>query len=308
MQSVRKSLFPQISLSLKARNNIAGYLFISPFLIGFLVWFLIPAGVAIWLIFQDWNLIRAPHFIGLKNILRLGRDPLFLKSLQVTTYYTLISVPLGMVLGFLIALLMNSKVRGIAFFRTIFYLPSIVPAVANAMLWSFILNSEFGLLNALLNAMGVSKMLWLQDPKLAVPALILMSLWGLGGGMVIYLAGLQGIPESLYEAAEIDGAGRVSQLWYVTIPLMSPIIFFNLIMGIIGSFQVFSAGYLITNGGPQNATLFYVLYNYKTAFQFLDMGYASVLAWVLFLIILVLTLIVFKYLGRLVYYEDTGSN
>ena len=295
-------------LSFQARNNIAGYLFISPFLLGFLIWFLIPAVVAFWLIFQDWNLIRAPHFVGLKNILRLAKDPIFFKSLQVTVYYTLVSVPLGMVLGFLVALLMNSKVRGISFFRTVFYLPSIVPAVANAMLWSFILNSEYGLLNGVLRSLGFQKMLWLQNPNLAVPALILMSLWGIGGGMVIYLAGLQGIPVSLYEAAEIDGAGRVAQLWYVTIPLMSPIIFFNLIMGIIGSFQVFSAGYLITDGGPQNATMFYVLYNYKTAFQYMDMGYASVLAWVLFFIILILTLIVFKFVGRLIYYEDVGGN
>jgi multiple sugar transport system permease protein len=294
-------------LSFQTRANIAGYLFISPFILGFLIWFMIPAAVAIWLIFQDWNLISTPRFIGLKNIIRLAKDPLFLKSLQVTVYYTLISVPLGMIIGFLVALLMNSKVKAISFFRTVFYLPSIVPAVANAMLWSFIFNSEYGLLNAILRMIGFNKILWLQDPKVAVPALILMSLWGIGGGMVIYLAGLQGIPVALYEAAEIDGADRLSQLWYVTIPLMSPIIFFNLIMGIIGSFQVFSAGYLITNGGPQNATLFYVLYNYKTAFQYLDMGYASVLAWVLFLIILILTMVVFKYVGKMVYYEDVGN-
>lgn len=294
-------------LSFQTRANIAGYLFISPFILGFLIWFMVPAVVAVWLIFQDWNLISVPRFIGLKNILRLAKDPLFIKSLQVTVYYTLISVPLGMVIGFLVALLMNSKVKAISFFRTVFYLPSIVPAVANAMLWSFIFNSEYGLLNAMLRMIGFNKVLWLQDPKLSVPALILMSLWGIGGGMVIYLAGLQGIPVALYEAAEIDGADRFSQLWYVTIPLMSPIIFFNLIMGIIGSFQVFSAGYLITNGGPQNSTLFYVLYNYKTAFQYLDMGYASVLAWVLFFIILILTLVVFKYVGKMVYYEDVGN-
>ena len=294
-------------LSFQNRADIAGYLFISPFILGFLIWFLIPAAVAFWLIFQDWNLISTPRFIGLKNITRLAKDPLFLKSLQVTVYYTLISVPLGMIMGFLVALLMNSKVKAISFFRTVFYLPSIVPAVANAMLWSFIFNSEYGLLNALLRMLGFNKVLWLQDPKVAVPALILMSLWGIGGGMVIYIAGLQGIPVALYEAAEIDGADRLSQLWHVTIPLMSPIIFFNLIMGIIGSFQVFSAGYLITNGGPQNATMFYVLYNYKTAFQYLDMGYASVLAWVLFLIILMLTMVVFKFVGKMVYYEDVGS-
>jgi len=201
---------------------------------------------------------------------------------------------------------MNSKVRGIALFRTIYYLPSIVPAVANAMLWLFIFHSEFGLLNALLRGIGLKKILWLQDTTWALPALILMSLWGLGGSMVIYLAGLQGIPESLYEAADIDGAGRWAKLRHVTLPLMSPVLFFNLIIGIIGSFQVFTAGYLMTKGGPKNSTLFYVLYTYNTAIRYMDMGYASLLAWVLFLIMLGLTLLVFRYVGRMVYYEEVG--
>lgn len=270
------------------------------------MFFVGPALTAIWLTFYDWNMIREPIFIGLKNFQRIFQDKLFVQSLKVTAYYSIVSVPLGMILGFLVALLMNVKVRGIAVFRTIFYIPSIVPSVANAVLWSFMFNTEFGLLNALLRSIGLPKIMWLQDPKWAMPALIVMSLWGIGGGMVIYLAGLQGIPVSLYEAAEIDGAGRWAKMWNVTIPLMSPVFFFNLIMGIIGSFQVFTAGFLITNGRPQNATLFYVLYTYRTGIQYFDMGYASVLAWILFLIILGLTLFVFKYVGRLVYYEDVG--
>jgi multiple sugar transport system permease protein len=290
--------------SLAGRRTLTGYLFISPFILGFILWFFIPAMTAVWLSFQNWNLISPPEYIGFKNFTRLADDSLFWQSLKVTTNYTLVSVPLSLVLGFLLALLMNTKVRGITVFRTIYYLPSIVPAVAAAVLWAWILNTEFGLLNSLLNYLGLPKVAWLQDPDWALPALILMSLWGLGSSMVIYLAGLQGIPESFYEAAKIDGAGRWAQLRYITVPLMSPIIFFNLIIGIIGSFQVFTAGFLITDGGPQNATLFYVLYLYRTGFRYLDMGYAATLAWVLFFIILVLTLLVFRYVGRTVHYDD----
>jgi multiple sugar transport system permease protein len=207
-------------------------------------------------------------------------------------------------LGFCLALLMNTKVRGIAIFRTVYYLPSIVPAVASAVLWAWILNTEFGLLNVLLRYFGLPKIRWLQDPEWALTALIMMSLWGLGSTMIIYLAGLQGIPEVFYEAAKIDGAGRWAQLRHVTIPLISPVIFFNMIIGIIGSFQVFTAGFLLTDGGPQNATLFYVLYLYRNGFQYLNMGYAAALAWVLFLIIMALTLIVFKSTAGMVHYED----
>ncbi|GIV79813.1 MAG: spermidine/putrescine ABC transporter permease [Litorilinea sp.] len=289
--------------TLAGRRTLVGYIFISPFILGFLLWFLLPAVTALWLAVNDWNLIRPPRFVGADNFLKMGTDKLFWQSLKVTTVFSIISVPVGLVLSFLLALLMNTKVRGIAFFRTVYYLPSIVPAVASAVLWAWILNTEFGLLNVLLQALGLPKVPWLQDPEWALPALILMSLWGLGGSMIIYLAGLQGIPETYYEAARIDGAGRWAQLRHITIPLMSPIIFFNLIMGIIGSFQIFTAGYLVTNGGPQNATLFYVLYLYRNGFEYLDMGYAAALAWILFFIILALTLFVFKYVGRMVHYE-----
>jgi len=289
-----------------ARRNVVGYIFIAPFILGFLFWFLIPALTSLWLVFQKWNMIGPPEFIGLDNFKKLLTDKLFWQALKVTTVYSAIAVPLGMVLAFLLALLMNSKVRGITVFRTIFYLPSIVPAVSNAVLWAWILNSDFGLLNALLHVFGIRRILWLQDPDWALPALVLMSLWGLGGGMVIYLAGLQGIPNEFYEAAEIDGAGAWAKLWHVTLPLMSPVIFFNLIMSIIGTFQIFTAGYLITNGGPQNATLFYVLYLWRNAFLYLNMGYAAALAWVLFAIIIGLTALVFRGIGSRVYYEEAG--
>ncbi len=292
--------------TLAGRRALIGYIMISPFILGFIFWSLLPAGTAAWLAFQEWNLIRAPRFVGLANFERLFHDKLFWQALKVTAIYSLVSVPLRLVVGFLVALLLNVKIKGISFFRTIFYMPSIVPAVANAVLWAWVLNSEFGLLNAGLSLLGIHKIRWLQEPELALPALIIMSLWGLGGSMVIYLAGLQGIPDVYYEAAELDGAGSWAKLWHITIPLMSPVIFFNLIMGIIASFQVFTAGYLITNGGPQNATLFYVLYMYNSAFRQLKMGYASAMAWILFLIIMVLTLITFKWFGKQVYYEEPG--
>jgi len=288
------------------RRTIVGYIFIAPFILGFLLWFLIPALTSLWLVVHDWNMIAPPEFVGLGNFRSLFTDKLFWQALKVTTVYTAIAVPLGMVLAFLLALLMNTKVRGITVFRTIYYLPSIVPAVSNAVLWAWILNSDFGLLNALLRVFGVRRILWLQEPEWALPALTLMSLWGLGGGMVIYLAGLQGIPNEFYEAAEIDGASAWARLWHVTIPLMSPVIFFNLVMSLIGTFQIFTAGYLITNGGPQNATLFYVLYLWRNAFMYLKMGYAAALAWVLSLIIMGLTVLVFRGLGSRVYYEEVG--
>jgi len=251
-------------------------------------------------------MITPAKFIGLDNFKKIATDKLFWQSLKVTTIYTAVSVPLSLVVAFFLALLMNVKVRGISVFRTLYYMPGIVPAVANAILWAWILNSDFGLLNAFLHIFGIPRILWLQDPEWALPALILMSLWSLGGAMVIFLAGLQGIPNEFYEAAEIDGAGWWAKLRNVTLPLMSPVIFFNLIMGLIGTFQIFTAGYLITNGGPQNATLFYVLYLYRNGFQYFQMGYAAALAWVLTFIIMGLTVFVFKGLGGRVYYEEVG--
>ena len=287
----------------RGRRTITGYLFVSPFLLGVLFWVLYPAGMSAWLTFQQWDLITPSKFVGFGNFQTMFSDKLFWQAIKVTSIYTLVSVPLGMVVSFSMALLINTKVRGIALFRTIYYLPSIVPAVANAVLWAWILNTDFGLLNAVLNFFGIPKVAWLQKPEYALPALILMSLWGVGQSMIIYLAGLQGIDEVYYEAAKIDGAGRWAQMVHVTIPMMSSVIFFNLILGIIGSFQVFTAGYLITSGGPQNATLFYVLHLYRVGFRYFKMGYAAALSWVLFFIILFFTVLVFRTVGRKVHYQ-----
>jgi multiple sugar transport system permease protein len=291
--------------SLRKRGAMAGYLFISPVVLGYLIWVAGPMLVAIWLSLTDWDMLRPARFVGLDNYRMMLQDDLFWKSLSVTFYFTLVSVPLSLAFSFAVALLMNVNVRGIAFFRMLFYIPSIVPAVANAVLWVWVLNSEFGLLNAALNWLGLPKILWLQDPSTAMPALIVMSLWAIGGGMVTFLAGLQGIPQHLYEAAEIDGANYWNRFRHVTIPMMSPVIFFNLVIGLIGALQTFTQGYLMTRGGPQNATLFYGLYIYRSAFRDFKMGYAAALSWVLFAIVLLLSLFVFRYLGRMVYYEES---
>jgi multiple sugar transport system permease protein len=285
---------------------IRGYLFIAPAVLGFLIWVAGPMIFSAWLSLTEWDLLRPPEFVGLSNYQAMLQDRLFWQALGVTAYFTLVSVPLFQALAFAIALLMNVKVRGIALFRTVYYLPSIVPVVANAMLWAWVFNSDFGLLNAGLRALGLPKVLWLQDPRWAMPALITMSLWGVGGAMLIYLAGLQGVPQQLYEAAEIDGANHWQQFVHVTVPMVSPVLFFNLLMGLIGALQTFTQGYIITNGGPQNSTLFYALYLYRRAFTDFRMGYAAALAWVLFAIVLALSVLVFRYLGRQVYYEEDG--
>jgi multiple sugar transport system permease protein len=295
------------SLSLSRRRTIIGYVFIMPFILGFFFWFLAPALVAGYLTFHQWNLLSPPRFIGFENIERLFTDPILPQSLKATFVYVFFSVPLGLLFAFFLASLINLKVRGIAIFRTIYYLPTIVPAVASAILWAWMLNTEFGLLNSVVRGLGGAKIAWLQDPGWAMVAFILMSVWAVGGPMIIFLAGLQGIPEVYYEAAEIDGAGAWSKLWRVTLPLMSPIIFFNFVIGMINAFQLFVQAYLITNGGPQNSTLFLVLYIYRSAFQSQKMGYAATLSWLLFIILMALSFVVFKYLGKRIYYENPGN-
>jgi multiple sugar transport system permease protein len=301
-----RKLYRTARSSLARREAIRGYLFIAPAVLGFLLWVAGPMVISAWLSLTEWDLLSPPEFVGLNNYQAMLKDPLFWQSLKVTAYFTLVSVPLFQGLAFAVALLMNVKVRGITIFRTVYYLPSIVPVVANALLWAWVFNSDFGLLNAALRTLGLPKVLWLQDPSWAMPALITMSLWGLGGAMLIYLAGLQGVPQHLYEAAEIDGANHWNRFRHVTVPMMSPVIFFNLVLGLIGALQTFTQGYIITNGGPQNSTLFYALYLYRRAFTDFKMGYAAALAWVLFTIVLVLSLLVFRYLGRQVHYEDEG--
>ena len=281
-----------------------GYVFISPWLIGFLLFTLGPMLISLYLSFCRYDL-HTLTWVGAKNYeVLLTRDPLFWKSLGNTALYVLFAVPLGLTGSLLIAILLNQKVRGMPWFRTLFYLPSLVPAVASALVWVWVFHPDAGLLNHGLSRLGIQGPQWLQDPRTALPALILMSLWGVGGGrMIIFLAGLQGISDELYEAASLDGARGWASFRHVTLPMLSPTIFFNLVPGIIGSFQVFTSAYVMTGGGPNNATLLYVLYLYNNAFRFFKMGKASAMAWVLFLILLVFTIIQFKNASRWVYYE-----
>lgn len=281
-----------------------GYIFISPWLIGFLIFTLGPVIASFLLSFTDYELVTPPRWIGLKNYITLLKDDrLFWVSLYNSAYYTFFSVPLGIIVAFALAMLLNLKLPGITIYRTIFYLPVVTSGVAVALLWIWLFNPQFGLINFLLRSIGLPGPGWLVDPAWAKPAFVLMSLWGVGGTVVIFLAGLQGVPRSLYEAAAVDGANAWHRFWNITVPMMSPVIFFNLIMGIIGSFQVFTQAYVMTGGGPQDATLFYVLYLFKQGFGMFRMGYAAAMAWILFVIILVLTLIQLKLAQRWVYYE-----
>jgi len=306
-QTILGVRLPEFTRSMTFRRNVTGYLFVSPFILGFIFWFLIPALIALYLSFHRWNLISEPVFVNFSNWQRLFTDPLLPQALKATVLYTVISVPVGLVLSFGLATLLNNQLPGIGVFRTVFYLPSIIPAVASAALWAWMFNTEFGLVNVIIRGLGGPKIPWLQSPSWALPAIIIISLWNVGGAMIIFLAGLQGIPDIYYEAAEIDGAGRWTKLRHITLPLMSPVIFFNLVIGFINSFQVFIAGYLITDGGPVNATLFLVLYIYRTGFRSLDMGYAAVMSWVLFFILIGLSFLVFRYIGTRVYYETPGE-
>ena len=288
---------------MERREERAFYLFISPWIIGFILFSAGPVLGSFVISFTQWSMLSAPSWTGPTNYQRLVNDPLFWQALANTLYFAAGSVGLGLILSFLLALLLNQQVKGMAPFRTIFYLPSVCSGVAVAILWTTIFNPDFGLINSALRAVGITGPQWLADPSWAMPAMIVMSLWGVGGSMVIYLAGLQGIPQLLYEAAALDGAGALRKFWHVTVPMMSPIIFFNLIVGVIGSFQAFVQMYVMTNGGPANATLVYLLYLYRTAFEDFDMGYASALAWVLFLILLAITLGQLVLAKRWVYYE-----
>lgn len=280
-----------------------GYFLISPWLVGFVVFVAGPMLYSIYLSLSMYNLMMPPRWAGLFNYQYMANDPLVWQSLKVTAIYTFVGVPMRVILALAIAILLNQKVRMMPLFRTIYYLPSVVSGVAVAILWMWILSPEYGLLNSLLAKVGIMGPRWLMDQRWALLAMIVMSLWGVGGNMVIFLAALQGVPQHLYEAADVEGASRWQKTWHVTVPSISPSTFFVLVMSIIGSFQVFTQGYVMTRGGPNNSTLFYVLYLYQQAFELLRMGYASALAWLLFVIIMACTALVLRSSALWVYYE-----
>lgn len=294
------------------REALDGYLLAAPAILGLLIFTAYPVIYTFYLSFTEYNFVQAPEWIGLENYRRmLFEDSLFRKSLVATIYYVALSIPLTLIGSFLVALLLNQGVRGISFYRTIWYLPALVPAAAAAALWRWILNRDFGIVNELLYRLGLPTPGWLVEPEWTILTLTIVAFWtGLGGTMLIFLAGLQGVPTHLYEAAALDGASAWRRLWNVTIPMMSPIIFFNLVLGIISSFQAFTTVYLIYtptgsgSAGPSDSGLLYLVYLYRNAFQYFKVGYAAALSWALFVIIVLLTLGLFRLQRRWVYYES----
>ncbi|MHB0878194.1 MAG: carbohydrate ABC transporter permease [Anaerolineae bacterium] len=294
---------PRHGLSQRTREEIAGFICISPWIAGFLVFTAGAMLFSLGLVFYKTDLLTGFNFIGLGNATKMVSDPLFRKSLAVTSYYSFATVPLSLIIGLIIALGLNQGLWGQGLWRSLYYLPSITSGIAVSMLWMWIFHPDAGLLNQALRAIGLDGPRWLYSEQWAVPAFIIMGTWGAGGNMLLYLAGLQSIPTHLYEAARIDGANSWHAFWNITIPMLSPTIFFNLIMGIIGSFQVFTQALVMTAGGPNNATLTIMLYLYRKGFEQFQFGYASAIAWALFFIILLLTMLVFRGSALWVYYE-----
>jgi len=289
------------------RNLRNGLLFAAPYLVGFLAFTLYPLIASIYYSVCQYNVIKPPVFIGLENFRALfTEDPLFWKALYNTLFFTAFSVPLGLCFSIGLAMLLNQKLRVMSVYRTIFFLPTIVPIVASAVLWLWVLNPESGLINGLIRQfLGVDGPGWIANERWSKPSLILMSLWGVGGAMVIFLAGLAEVPQSLYEVADIDGAGRWAKFRHVTLPMLTPTILFNLVMGLIGAFQYFTQVYVMTGGkgGPVDSTMLYALYLYRNSFYYLRMGYASAMAWLLFMVILTATLAVLASSKKWVHYH-----
>lgn len=286
------------------REAFHAYVFMSPAILGLLLFTIGPVVVSLVLSFTEYNILTAPQWIGLANYSAMFAEPLFWQALRVSVIYSVVSVPLSLTLSLGLAVLLNHKMRGTMLFRSIYYLPTVISGVGVAMLWRWLFNAEFGAINVLLGNIGIHGPAWLLDARWALGALIITSLWGIGGTTLIFLAGLQGVPQELYEAAEIDGAGRWVQFRRITMPLISNVTFFNLVLGIIGALQVFTDAFVITRGGPNHATLFLSVYLYQHAFQYLNMGYAAAIAWFMFMMVMVLTLVVFKSSPLWVYYEN----
>lgn len=288
------------------KRNLTGLLFASPAILGFVIFTAGPMLASLGMSFTDYSVTGGAHFIGLDNFKRMfsGDDPYFYKSLWVTTYYVLLSVPLQIVYSFMLALLLNQNVKGLSVWRTIFYLPSVVPAVALSMIWLWILDPDLGLANELLRMVGLPTSQWIFAEETVIPTLSVMSVWTTGSTTLIFLASLKNVSRQLYEAVEIDGGNAFHKFRNITIPFMTPIIFYNVVMAVIGSFQVFSQAYIMTGGGPNNGSLFYVYYLYREAFAYSRLGSSCAIAWVLFVIIMAATAVIFKTSDSWVYYEN----
>jgi multiple sugar transport system permease protein len=291
------------SQRIELRNLCKGLAFLSPWLVGFSLLTLVPLALSLYYSFTDFSLIQSPVFTGTQNYRDLFHDEIFWLADRNTCKYALLALPAGLILSLAVALLLNLKVRGQSIYRTIIFIPSLVPIVASAMIWLWLFNARLGLINTALARLGIEGPAWLGDARWSMPSLALKSLWSIGNTVVIYLAGLQDIPRELYEAAELDGAGTLARLRNVTLPMLSPVIFFNLIIALIGTLQVFAVPFIMTNGGPARSTYFYTMYLYDNAFMYLKMGYASAMAWIQLLVILALTGLAFWTSRRWVHYQ-----
>lgn len=292
------------------KRQIAGYLFAMPAILGFLVYVITPMILSFYYSLTDFSVFKEEiSFLGLENYIKLfnGTDPFFYKSLKATFYFVILNVPVTIIFAFFLAMLLNRNIKGRALFRGIFYMPSIVPVVASCMIWQYLFNPDLGLANSILKAMGISKQMWLYSEKTVIPTLVLTNLWNCGSTMVIFLAGLQNIPKRYYEAVEVDGGNSIHKLFYITVPMMTPVLFYNAIMCAISSFQAFDKAYILTGGGPNNASLFFSYLIYREAFANANMSVACALGWVLFMITGVCSILLFATSGKWVYYEGGGN-
>jgi multiple sugar transport system permease protein len=301
------------TLSMNRSEELQAYMYTLPWIIGFIIFIVGPMISSLYYSFTDFNIIDPPIWVGMNNYIGLFRDPMFHQSLKVTFYYAGLALPLTLIVGFSLAVLLNQEIFGQKMWRTIYFFPSVIAGVAVALVWLRLFDPNIGLINKFLRLVGIDGPKWLLDPDWAIPSFVLMSLWGVGRSMIIYLAALQSIPTALYEAAEIDGANVVQRFVHITIPMMTPVIFYNLILGLISTFQLFTEVYVVTGtggvskagslGGPARSTMVYNLYLYLTAFRYFDMGAASAMAWLLFIFILIITVILFKTSKYWVYYQ-----
>ncbi|MGP4038784.1 carbohydrate ABC transporter permease [Gracilibacillus sp. D59] len=297
-------MIKSFQLNSRKKETLNFYLLISPWLIGLAAFMLGPIIASLVLSFFQWDMISPAKFIGLRNFKEMFTvDPLFWQSLKVTVIYVVVRVPLALILAFILAIMMNQKIPGIGVFRTIYYLPSVISGVAVSMMWIWVFNPNFGLVNGALDSIGLSGPGWFSDTAWALPTMILISMYQVGSTAIIFLAGLKSINETLYEAAELDGASKLQQLFHITIPQLTPTILFNVIMLVITSFQIFTEALIITGGGPANSTLFINLYLYENAFSYGRLGYASALAWILSLLTFICAVTIFKSSNKWVFYE-----
>jgi multiple sugar transport system permease protein len=303
-----KALQKSVQSSIEKHQRKYGYIFAMPWIIGLLLFYAYPLLSSIYYSFTNYNVISKSNWVGLENYKELLQDPIFWTGIKNTVVYALMEVPMSTLLAICLAILLNAPIKGQGIFRTIFFLPTLVPVVATSIIWQWLLNPQFGIVNFLLDKIGIMGPPWLGSPAWSKPSLVLMAQWVIGNTVIIYLAGLQDISQDYYEAADLDGASWFQKSMHITLPLLTPVVFFNVVMGIINTLQVFTLPYALTygTGNPANSLLFYSMYLYNNAFAYMKMGYASAMAWLLFIIIITITLLVFRSSNRWVFYQDEG--